>query len=144
MILLLILVSMLDCPRWWAREAATRALTPANTLTLPLLEWIEEHGSVEAGRRARRINNQWYEGNAARLSHQVGKMPWIDSSVVGNACEWLELTRNYPAGSDWLNYREATRLIIESKIRCRQPYAQLLKNLWAAELHWRLEHWYWK
>jgi len=146
MILILILFTLLDHPRWQIRESATRALTPATNITLPWLEHVEKHGSIEASWRARRLVNQWYGDNARSFSFRLGKLPWIDGRTVPSYCDWLELAgrAQLQSSPDNPDSREGTRLLVESRIGNRQPYAETLRALWAYEILWRWEHSYWE
>ena len=145
MLLLWIAFLLLDHPHWQRRDAAAKCLSPANAITLPLLEYVELNGSVEAGRRACRIVCDYYASNAYRFAQDLGKLPWVDGEVVHQASEWLELARQRGThgGEGWPDYRVATRLLVEERIATRQPYQQMIRDLWRAEYQWRLQNWYW-
>ena len=147
---LLILLALLAAPQFRVREAATSALSPANSITLPFLLWSEKHHpSPEGRRRSQGIVDRWYAANADRLAAALGRLPWIDRGI----CGWLDflaearIKTGTPGSPHWPDYAEGCRLWVRDRIAARLPYQGELRRLWLEEWQYRFwrqgEWWCW-
>jgi hypothetical protein len=161
MLLILALLLLLDHPRWAVRVGAERCLTPANAVTLPLLEAREKVGPAEGARRAHWLVNDYYRRHADRLSRTLGSLPKIQflpsahpglHDAIDDRLEgaYRSLGRERHVGRQpffWDNHgrdvnidqhdaavlAEATRLLIRDRIAARLPVAELLEEMRANE-----------
>jgi hypothetical protein len=73
-------------------------------------------------------------------------MPWIDHTICGHL-DLIQIARGRIANAaGWPDWREATRLWVESRIAARLPFAAELGRLWREEWRWRWQQgevWAW-
>ncbi len=141
MTVLLIAVALLGHPRFAVREAVQAALSPANTFTLPLLEWAERHHvSHEVQRRCSQLIDAWYVSNIDWLP-----MPCIWHPVECYYSYQRQAEEIWGRGEDWTDYREGTRLWCREQIEMRQPIRGVLTRLWREEwsYFWRTSRFPW-
>lgn len=107
------------------REATTSALYSMGGRTLPYLAHIEKHGCLESKVRARGLTFKWRSDNAPKIAGLFGVLPWIYpvscTIVVDEETRQLYLSRarrtvGMHGPPDWLDYRLATRMLVEDLI----------------------------
>lgn len=133
------LTEQLGAKDYRTRDSAHRAVAAMAAIAHPGLGLASDHPSAEVRERVQRLRAPWALEMADEKSRRIlprnyGKMPWIHDDVVYYRLmyHYLNEARRTIAKTgapEWLEYREATRLLVRSMIYQKRPRREILDML---------------